>query len=206
MKLQRKTSKTKPWTDFWLNLGQIFDSKKAKSRTDSWLYSKNVCIYAHVCRERDREREREREQERDKCSFIVEHCSTCRDASRILETLNIDRSNKFPPAMLSRVWHVRRRRTQHPWLCHWQRQVTDSLQASRSWAKTQQLKHLVGPKPFLGACAMTTKFLDNQICTFKSLLSWCSPRNEKKKKKKQRFGRFSSLPPRTPPPLQKVKI
>ena len=28
----------------------------------------------------------------------------------------------------------------------------------------------------LGACAMTTKFLDNKICTFKILLSWRVPR------------------------------
>ena len=28
----------------------------------------------------------------------------------------------------------------------------------------------------IGACAMTTKFLDNKICTFEILLSWCFPR------------------------------
>ena len=43
---------------------------------------------------------------------------------------------------------------------------------------------------------MTTKFLDTKICTFKIILSWRSPR------KKQRFGRFSSLPPNPPPPSQ----
>ena len=53
--------------------------------------------------------------------------------------------------------------------------------------------------PFVGACAMTTKFLDNKICDFKILLSWRCPR------KKQRFGRFSSLPPR-PPPLENRKF
>ena len=41
---------------------------------------------------------------------------------------------------------------------------------------------------------MTTKFHDNKTCTFKILLSWRFPT----KKKKQRFGRFSSLPPRPP--------
>ena len=40
----------------------------------------------------------------------------------------------------------------------------------------------------VGACAMTTKFLDNKIFTFKILLSWRFPR-------KKRFGQFSSLPP-----------
>ena len=44
---------------------------------------------------------------------------------------------------------------------------------------------------FVGACAMTTKCLDNKICTFNILLSWRFPR----RKKKQRFGRFASLPP-----------
>ena len=43
---------------------------------------------------------------------------------------------------------------------------------------------------------MTAKFLDNQIRTFKILLSWRSPR-----KKEQRFRRFSSLEvyPQGPP-------
>ena len=49
----------------------------------------------------------------------------------------------------------------------------------------------------LGACAMTTKFLDNRICTFKILLSWCFPQNT------AFFGQYSSLPPRpTPPPFK----
>ena len=39
---------------------------------------------------------------------------------------------------------------------------------------------------------MTTKYFDNKICDFKILLSWRFPR------KKQSFGRFSSLPPRPP--------
>ena len=30
--------------------------------------------------------------------------------------------------------------------------------------------------PEIGACAMTTKFLDNKICTFKIVLSWRFPR------------------------------
>ena len=46
---------------------------------------------------------------------------------------------------------------------------------------------------FLGACAMTTKFLDNKICTFKILLSWRFPR-------KTAFWTIFSLPPRAPPP------
>ena len=37
--------------------------------------------------------------------------------------------------------------------------------------------------PFLGACAMTTKFLDNEICTFKISLSWGS-------QERQRFWTF----------------
>ena len=41
-----KTSK-KSCTDFRLNLGQIFDAKKAKSWTDFWLYSPYICMY--VC-------------------------------------------------------------------------------------------------------------------------------------------------------------
>ena len=45
---------------------------------------------------------------------------------------------------------------------------------------------------FVGACAMTTKFLYNKICTFKILLSWHFA-------KKKRFGRFSSLPAMPPP-------
>ena len=45
---------------------------------------------------------------------------------------------------------------------------------------------------------MTTKFLDNKIFKFKMLLSCLSH-------EKQRFGRFSPLPPR-PPPLKKRKL
>ena len=41
---------------------------------------------------------------------------------------------------------------------------------------------------------MTTKIFDCKICTFKILLSWRFPQ-----KKKQRFGRFSSLPPNLAP-------
>ena len=44
----------------------------------------------------------------------------------------------------------------------------------------------------IGACAMTTNFLDNKLCTFKILLSWRFTRKKK-----------SSLPPRPPPPLKK---
>ena len=51
----------------------------------------------------------------------------------------------------------------------------------------------------VGACAMTTKFLDNKICTFKILLSWRFPR------KKHVFGRFASLPP-NPHPLRKANF
>ena len=45
----------------------------------------------------------------------------------------------------------------------------------------------------LGACAMTTKFLDNKIFTFKF---YCHDVSHEK----QRFGQFSSLPPCPPPP------
>ena len=44
---------------------------------------------------------------------------------------------------------------------------------------------------------MTTKLLDNKICTFKILLSWHFPRE------KQRFGRYSSLPPFPSPPQRR---
>ena len=50
----------------------------------------------------------------------------------------------------------------------------------------------------LGACAMTTKFLDNQICTFKILLSWRFPQ-------KQAFWDDFPLRPQGPPP-SKAKI
>ena len=45
----------------------------------------------------------------------------------------------------------------------------------------------------LGACAMTAKFLDNKICTFKILLLWRFPR-------KQAFLDDFPLCPRGPPP------
>ena len=50
---------------------------------------------------------------------------------------------------------------------------------------------------------MTTKFLDNKICTFKILLSWRFPR-----KKKQRLFLGTIFPPPFPPfpPSQKHKI
>ena len=49
----------------------------------------------------------------------------------------------------------------------------------------------------VGACAMTTKFLDHKICTFKILLSWRFPR------KKQRFWPiFLSARVTPPPPLK----
>ena len=46
---------------------------------------------------------------------------------------------------------------------------------------------------------MTTKYLNNKICTFKIILWWRFP------PKKNLLGRFSSRPP-TPPPLQKTQI
>ena len=48
----------------------------------------------------------------------------------------------------------------------------------------------------LGACAMTTKFLDNTICTFKILLSWRFPR-------KQALLDDFPLCPQGPPPPQR---
>ena len=49
----------------------------------------------------------------------------------------------------------------------------------------------------IGACAMTTKFLDNKICTFKILLSWRFPR-------KQAFlGDYPLCPQGPPPPKRK---
>ena len=52
----------------------------------------------------------------------------------------------------------------------------------------------------LGACAMTTKFLDNNICTFKILLSWHFPR-----KKKTAFWTIFLSAPKAPSP-QKTNI
>ena len=46
---------------------------------------------------------------------------------------------------------------------------------------------------------MTTKFLDNKICNFKILLSWCFPR------KTAFLGDFP-LCPQGPPPLKKRKF
>ena len=37
-------------------------------------------------------------------------------------------------------------------------------------------RKLKGVRERVGACAMTTKFLDNKICTFEMLLSWRFPR------------------------------
>ena len=51
----------------------------------------------------------------------------------------------------------------------------------------------------LGACAMTTKFLDNKICTFKHLLSWRFPQ------KKSAFWTIFLSAPKAPP-LKKRKI
>ena len=48
---------------------------------------------------------------------------------------------------------------------------------------------------------MTTKFLDNKICDFKF---YC--RGVSHEQKKQRFGRFSSLPPRFPPPSETENV
>ena len=51
----------------------------------------------------------------------------------------------------------------------------------------------------IGACATTTKCLDNKICTFKSLLSWRFPR-------KQRFWTIFLSAPKPPPPPEKPKF
>ena len=48
---------------------------------------------------------------------------------------------------------------------------------------------------------MTTKFLDNKICTFRILLSWRFPT-----KKKQRFWTILPSAPKPPPPLKKRKL
>ena len=52
---------------------------------------------------------------------------------------------------------------------------------------------------FLGACAMTTKFLDNKNRTFKILLPWRFPR------KTAFWTNFLSAPKPPPPPLNKQK-
>ena len=51
----------------------------------------------------------------------------------------------------------------------------------------------------IGACTMTTKFLDNKISTFRILLSWRFPR-------KQAFWTSFPLCPQAPPPPSKAKI
>ena len=47
---------------------------------------------------------------------------------------------------------------------------------------------------------MTTKILDDNICTFKSSLSWRFPR------KSSVFGRYSPVPPNPPPPFKNAKF
>ena len=53
---------------------------------------------------------------------------------------------------------------------------------------------------FVGACAMTTKFLDNHICTFQILLSWRFQR------KTAFLTIFISAPNAPPPPKKKLQI
>ena len=48
-----KRCKQTSWTDVWLSLGQMFDSKKAKSWTDFWLYSIYLYIYIYIDSSRD---------------------------------------------------------------------------------------------------------------------------------------------------------
>ena len=51
-----------------------------------------------------------------------------------------------------------------------------------AWPAQQDRKPRLRPwATMLGACAMTTKFLDNIIFKFKILLSWRFPRKKKKK-------------------------
>ena len=57
----------------------------------------------------------------------------------------------------------------------------------------------VRPPELLGACAMTTKFLDNKICKLKILLSWRFPQ----KKKKQQFWTTFLSAPESPPPQKR---
>ena len=57
---------------------------------------------------------------------------------------------------------------------------------------------LWGFSKILGARAMTTKFLDNKICTFKLLLSWHFPRT-----KKTAFWTIFLSAPKPPPPKKK---
>ena len=52
----------------------------------------------------------------------------------------------------------------------------------------------------IGACAMTTKCLDNNICTFKILLSWRFPTRKKKNSVLDDFPLCAQLPP---PPSKK---
>ena len=54
---------------------------------------------------------------------------------------------------------------------------------------------------FLGACAMTTKFLDNKICTLKILLPW-----RFSMKKKTAFWDDFPLCTQGPPPLKSENL
>ena len=56
------------------------------------------------------------------------------------------------------------------------------------------LRGLCGGLSEVGACAMTTEFLDNKICSFKILLSWRFPR------KTASWTIFRFAPPLPPPP------
>ena len=79
----------------------------------------------------------------------------------------------------------------------WISQRRDRILRFFSASKSGKFLHILGGFP-LGACAMTTKFLDNKICTFKILLSWRFPR-------KQAFWDDFPLCPQGPAP-SKAKI
>ena len=79
------------------------------------------------------------------------------------------------------------------------KQKTRAQKKGTAAQKKKRNKGTFAKATLLGACAMTTKILDNKICSFKILLSWRFPR-------KRGYGRFSSLSPPKAPPLKKRKF
>ena len=75
----------KCWTDLWLNLGQIFDSKQAKSWTDFWLYIYMFMdLFTHMHREREERHHmhnfrgsRSSSKGNDLAEKSVQHCASC---------------------------------------------------------------------------------------------------------------------------------
>ena len=82
------------------------------------------------------------------------------------------------------------------WVLVW----VSSFYGDEGWFPHRQLPGLWEHAPSIGACAMTTKFLDNKILKFEIVLSWRFP-----SKKKTAF-RTISLSAAKARPLKKRKI